>query len=63
MMTDHMFTALSLCTGNPARSIFAQSIVNRFDRGKFLGCSAGSHSKGPGHPIKLKDAKKPAARS
>ncbi len=52
-MTDKVFNVLFLCTGNSARSVFAECIVNRLGRGKFKGYSAGSHPKGEIHPYAL----------
>lgn len=62
MPADRIYNVLFLCTGNSARSVLGEVLINQLGQGRFKGFSAGSKPRGSVHPMTievLKEAELP----
>lgn len=57
-MSERVYNVLFLCTGNSARSILGEAILNHVGQGRYQAYSAGSKPKGEVHPMTLETLRK-----
>ena len=62
-MSDKVYNLLFVCTGNSARSILAEDLLNSIGRGQFVAHSVGSHPTGTVNPFALQTLQTLQART